>query len=230
VIVVSEYMRGLLATANPDAALHRLIRPIRAPDRPIRSRPQMAGDPAVVLFAGRITAEKGLDVLLEAMAALPPDRPVELRIAGVVEDAGYWARCRELAESACRANDQLSVVPLGHLAYDAIDAELARADIVAIPSQWPEPLGAIALEAMAAGAAVVASRIGGLTGSVVDGLTGLLVDPADPAAWSDALGGLLAEPERLERLSAAGRDYVRVSSIGTHVAALDDIVAPLLRR
>ena len=75
------------------------------------------------------------------------------------------------------ANPHLSVTYLGHLDYAATDDLFRQSDIVAIPSQWPEPLGAVAIEAMSAGAAVVASNIGGLDTALVDNHNGLLVDP-----------------------------------------------------
>jgi starch synthase len=184
----------------------------------------------VVLFAGRINAEKGLDVLLEALGELPAGSPTELRIAGVVEDAAYWARCRELSAAAAARNRTLAVTPLGHLPYAEIDDELARADIVAIPSQWPEPLGAVALEAMAAGAAVVASRIGGLAGTIDDGVNGILVDAGDTGAWCEAMATLLADPQRRSALSERAREVAATSSVVAHVEALDGLVAPLLRR
>lgn len=228
VIVVSDYMRQVLTTAAPAATVHRLIRPVRPRSAPAGRRPA-AGRP-IVLYAGRINAEKGLAVLLEALAGLPPGQPVELRVAGVVEDAAYWSRCRRLVAHAEDRNPGLTVTPLGHLSYAAIDAELDRADVVAIPSQWPEPLGAIALEAMAAGAAVVASRIGGLAGTVVDGVNGVLVDAGDVTAWRDAVAGLLADPQRRQLLGARARADAAACSAAAHVDALDCIVAPLLRR
>ena len=56
---------------------------------------------------------------------------------------------------------RLTITVLGHLDYDGTDELFRQADIVTVPSQWPEPLGAVALEAMSAGAAVVAASIGG---------------------------------------------------------------------
>jgi glycosyltransferase involved in cell wall biosynthesis len=226
VVVVSDYMERLVGAAAPDATVHRLTRPIRPSISP---SPRRGDDPTVVLFAGRINAEKGLGVLLEALAGLPPDRCVELRIAGVVEDSAYWAHCCDLAAAAQERNAGLAVTTLGHLPAAAIDSELARADIVAIPSQWPEPLGAIALEAMAAGAAVVASRVGGLADTVVDGVNGVLVRADDRAGWCDAVAALVADPRRRQLLGSRGRAAAAASSVGAHVAALDRVVASLVR-
>ena len=96
VIVVSQYMRSLLLAAEPrlDRDLHVLSRPIRDLGvlRPRRRATPI--EPAVVTYAGRINTEKGLAVVIEALAATDRAAPVQLRIAGVVEDEEYWATCR----------------------------------------------------------------------------------------------------------------------------------------
>lgn len=226
VIVVSEYMRALLVDAEPHLAgrVHLLDRPIRHPvivrDRH-RTRPDQ---PAVVAFAGRITPEKGLHVLVEALGAVRTGCPIELRIAGVVEHEDHWLHCQQLARAATEANMWLRVSYLGHLGYEATDELLRGADIVAVPSQWPEPFGAVALEAMSAGATVVASRIGGLDGCVEAGRSGLLVEPSDPTAWATAVEALLDDPGRACQLAAEGQARARGHTVESHLAELDQVV------
>ncbi len=125
---------------------------------------------------------------------------MELCIAGVVEDEQYWATCQRSSTSATTANAGFTATYLGHLDYDATDELFRRSDIVTVPSRWPEPLGAVALEAMSAGAAVVASPVGGLADVVVDGHNGLHANPGDVAAWSNALTALLEQPDMAHRL------------------------------
>jgi starch synthase len=81
---------------------------------------------------------------------------------------------------------------------------LSHARVFCCPSVY-EPLGIVNLEAMACGAAVVASRVGGIPEVVADGETGLLVPPDDPPALAAALNELLADPTRAAQLGAAGR-------------------------
>jgi len=88
-----------------------------------------------------------------------------------------------------------------------VAACLAAADVVALPS-LQEGLGVAALEAMAAGRPVVASRVGGLTEAVVHEETGLLVPPGDPTALATALVRLARDPGLRARLGAAGRARV----------------------
>ena len=231
IIVVSDYMRRLLVDAQPELRqrIHLVPRPIRdlgAP--PIRAR--AAHDPAVITFAGRVTPEKGLDVLIEALAACRSRAPIELRIAGAIEHPAYWRHCQTLLERATQRNLQLRFTTLGHLDYDGIDELFRASDIVVVPSQWPEPLGCVALEAMSAGAAVIASQIGGLAGSIKHAENGLLVRPAASQAWTAALDGLLDDPDRARRLGEhAARNRRRVSA-AAHVETLDRIVRQARRR
>lgn len=232
IVVVSEYMRLLLADAEPHLAdrIHLVPRPIRdlGPLRPRhRHKP---GDPAVITFAGRITPEKGLAVVIEALGTVRGSGPVELRVAGVVEHAAYWSHCQRIEVTAMAANPQLTVTHLGHLDYSATDDLFRRSDIVTIPSQWPEPLGAVALEAMSAGAAVIASSIGGLDTALVDGHNGLLIDPPNAAnAWTAAIESLLDGPERARQLGAqAHRDAAGITA-ADHLQALDRIISQARR-
>ena len=74
---------------------------------------------------------------------------------------------------------------------------------------WYEPFGIVPLEAMACGVPVVASAVGGLVDTVVDGVTGLHVPPRDPAALAAALRQLLADPARRARWAPAGARRAR---------------------
>lgn len=79
-------------------------------------------------------------------------------------------------------------------------------DIVAVPSTWIEPFGITALEGMASGLPVVASRVGGLAQTVVDRTTGLLVDAGNADQLDLALESLILDPDRRARLGRAGRE------------------------
>jgi glycosyltransferase involved in cell wall biosynthesis len=226
IIVVSDYMRGLLHDAQPqlDERLHLLSRPIRELGRLRLRHRTRADDPAVVTYAGRITAEKGLAVVIEALGATRCDAPVELRIAGVIEDRDYWSQCQQRQAVATVSNRGLTITYLGHLDYDATDELFRQSDIVVVPSQWPEPLGAVALEAMSAGAAVIASSVGGLNDTLVHDHNGLHARPGDVDSWARALTTLLEHPEHARRLGQqAHRDFATMA-IGDHLDELDDLV------
>ena len=232
IVVVSDYMRSLLRDALPhlDGRLHRLTRPIRDLGDPPRRRRRRPDDPAIVTYAGRITAEKGLAVVIEALGTIESDASIELHVAGVVESDSYWAHCQRLQLSAISANPRLSVTYLGHLDYDAIDEQFRQSDIVTIPSQWPEPLGAVALEAMSAGAAVIASNAGGLNDTLVHDHNGLHVDPYDITAWATAITSLLQDPARANRLGQQGHRDFSGLAIDDHLADLDHLITTRAHR
>jgi len=136
--------------------------------------------PPEVLYAGRLSEEKGVLALVEAA------RGMNLVVAG---DGPLRARVP---------------VARGFVPNDELQALYARAAVVACPSRR-EGFGVACLEAMSHGRPVVATDVGGLRDLVVDGETGLVVPTRDPAALRTALERLLGDPELRRRLGAAGR-------------------------
>jgi type III pantothenate kinase len=115
------------------------------------------------------------------------------------------ARLRALAEAEGVAG---RVHFLGRLDRAGTAAVMRSADVVAsVP--WYEPFGIVPIEAMACGTPVVASAVGGMIDTVVDGVTGLHVPPRDPERLADALAPLLADPDRRARLGRAGVERSR---------------------
>ncbi len=156
-----------------------------------------------VLFVGRLLPHKGVDVLIEAV-----DPGVPLRIVGRRYHDEYFALLQRLA-----AGKDVTFVT------DATDEQIRdfyrAAAVSVLPSVYrtvygdetalPELLGFTAMEAMACGAPVVVSRVGGMHHVVDDGVTGYLVPPGDPAALRDRLRRLLADPELAGRMGRAAR-------------------------
>jgi type III pantothenate kinase len=99
--------------------------------------------------------------------------------------------------------------------YAHMPALYRRADVVVYPTVEPEPYGLVPLEAMSTGLPVVASRIGGITETVVDGETGFLVDPGDHGAIADRLALLHGEPQLRRHMGEAGRARV-IASFDLH--------------
>jgi glycosyltransferase involved in cell wall biosynthesis len=141
-------------------------------------------EPPEVLFAGRLSPEKGVLELVEAADGMnlvvAGDGPLRARVPG--------AR--------------------GFVPHDELQRLYARAAVVACPSRR-EGFGVACLEAMAHGRPVVATSVGGLLDLVVDGETGIVVPPRDPVALRSALERLLADPDLRRRLGTAGRDRAR---------------------
>jgi glycosyltransferase involved in cell wall biosynthesis len=141
-------------------------------------------EPPQILFAGRLSREKGILELVEAA------RGHELLVAG---DGPLRNRVQQAR---------------GWVPRDELEQLYARAAVVACPSHR-EGFGVVCAEAMAHGRPVVASDVGGLRDLVVDGETGLLVPPGDIAALRAALERLLADGDLRLRLGAAARERVR---------------------
>ncbi|MDO4017064.1 glycosyltransferase [Clavibacter michiganensis] len=176
-----------------------------------------------VMVVGRLVPRKGVDLAIEAVGILARRgrRDVELVIvggSGDAADAGEDAEARRLMDAARAAGVADRVRLHGRVSQADMPAVMRTADVV-VCAPWYEPFGIVPLEAMASGVPVVASAVGGLTDSVVDGVTGILVPPRDPAAIADALEGLLADPARRRRLGRAGRDRMEHGYAWSTVAA-----------
>lgn len=157
------------------------------------------GRPLVGCVA-RLEPVKGVSDFVRAAAVLATQRP-EMAFV-VVGDGSQIDSLRTLAAGlglGTRIAFTGSVVPSAGI--------MARCDIVAVPS-LSEGLGMVALEAMALGVPVVATRVGGLPEVVSDGVTGLLVPARDPAAMTAAMGELLGDAARRFAMGEAGLNRV----------------------
>ena len=92
---------------------------------------------------------------------------------------------------------------------EGVEAVYAAADVIVVPSTEPDPLPAAAIEAGAAGCAVIASATGGLPEIISDGQTGRLVEPGDSASLSRTAAELIDNSSERERLGAAAADDIR---------------------
>lgn len=164
------------------------------------------GVPAIAVL-GRISDWKGQDVLVRALAEPPlRERGVTALIAG---DA--WPGAEHRATAVTDLADSLGVAERVRMLgfRDDVQVVFGAADLVAVPSTAPDPLPGSAIEAAAAGCAVIASAHGGLPEIINDGETGRLVAPGDPPALAAAAAELLDDPGRCERLGAAAAADVR---------------------
>jgi starch synthase len=178
---------------TPDPATDVLGRYGVDPDRPS------------VVFVGRITRQKGLPVLLWAGAQL--DSEVQLVLCAGQPDTPELAReVSDLVEDLSATRSGVIWID-GMLDRREVIQLLSHATAFVCPSLY-EPLGIVNLEAMACGAAVVASRVGGIPEVVADGRTGLLVEPGQPDALAAAITTLTRDPLGAEAMGRAGRQRV----------------------
>jgi glycosyltransferase involved in cell wall biosynthesis len=153
----------------------------------------------LVGFIGRMTGQKGVDVLLRAFAQVERRHPaVKLILAGDGPDRPALMR---LAKS-------LGLQRAMFLGWrtDAANV-LADIDLLVVPSRW-EGFGLVALEAMAMGKPVAASKVSALPEIVVPEETGLLLTPGSVEELADAMLTILADPKRAARMGRAGKELV----------------------
>ncbi len=151
-------------------------------------------------YAGRLEIEKGAVFLIDVFAGVLEAEP-NARLVLIGDGSA-----RRAVEARLRELDLADRVELmGWRSRGAVEERLRTVAVQAVPSQWEEPFGLVAAEALMRGTPVVVSDSGGLREIVRHGQTGLRVPPSDPDAWVDALVSLLRGSERSRRFSAAGR-------------------------
>jgi glycosyltransferase involved in cell wall biosynthesis len=160
----------------------------------------------IILQLGRLVPRKGIDNVIRSMAHLDSVIPARLLVVGGDEHepdevaTPEIARLRQVAREAGVAD---KVTFIGHRQRDELRSFYAAANVF-VTTPWYEPFGITPLEAMASGTPVVASAVGGLQYSVVDGVTGFHVPPHDPAALGERLGQLYRDPPLAEALGLGG--------------------------
>ena len=183
------------------------VDPRRAPRAQARAALGIASDAPAIAVLGRISEWKGQDVLVRALAEPPlAERGAIGLLAGEAWPGAEHRAGRLLAlASSVGVRDRLALVGF----RDDVENVLGAADVVAVPSSSPDPLPGAAIEAAAAGCAVIASAHGGLPEIIRDGETGFLVAPGDPGSLARAAAELIDDPSRRERLGAAAARDVR---------------------
>jgi len=159
----------------------------------------------LVLFAGRMVSDKGADAFVRAWAAVSKQAP-GWRAIMIGADRFRFNSPRTTFVDRVEASANAAGITLcGYQMHHQVLEAMAAASIVVVPSRWPEPFGLTALEAMASGAAVIASPRGGLPEVV--GNAALLALPDEGDALEQALLRLINEPAL--RAACVERGYVQ---------------------
>lgn len=163
----------------------------------------------LVAYVGRVSPEKGLRFMVDALPACAP--AVKLVIAG---DGDEVPAIQERAQRAGVAG-RVQLLGFVRQPFDVFTA----AEVCVVPSLWNEAFGRVVVEAMACRAAVVATAVGGMQELFEHGREGYFVPKEDAAALAEAINRLAADPELLHRMQGLGRELVEARYTTQRVAS-----------
>lgn len=165
-----------------------------------------ANTPIRLVYAGRLTADKGVHTAIEALAQLVQQYHISASLD--IIGAGDESYVLGLETLAANHGKPLPVKFLGKFGKPQMPDMLANYDVLVFPSLWDEPFAGVVLEAMATGLVVVGTPTGGTSEVLIDGETGLVFPPGDADALARAIVRLVADPSLYARLSSNGRHMV----------------------
>lgn len=214
VIVLTAFQRDLLSGAVEPGRL--FVKPPHYSDPPVRV--PWSERCRSILYVGRLSAEKGVNVLIEALSQMPG--------APTCDIVGDGEERRALEATTNRLGMAGRVRFHGLLPPDKAQQAISRAVLLVVPSVWAEGFPLVLREAMALGVPVLASRIGSLKEIVKDGWNGRLFDAGRPDALALALGEILADEDRLKQFGDnAFREFVSKYSESSVYESLLEIYA-----
>ncbi len=186
---------------------------------------------SVALFVGRIEPLKGVDRLLQAMPALQSERNLSLVIVGGDDDSRAEMERLESMARSLKIEDSVSFV--GPVEHEDLPLYYSAADVCVVPSHY-ETFGLVALESLACGTPVVATRVGGMDSVVHHGENGYLVEDNSPARLADGIAavvaarGISAEPAEAIRASVSGFGWANIAAriVEEYARALRGRAAP----
>lgn len=183
-------------------------------------------DEFIVLQLGRLVPRKGIDNVIRAMAHLEDKVPSRLLVVGGesdVPDEAVTPEIGRLRGIAREAGVEARVTFTGRRQRHELRRYYCAADVF-VTTPWYEPFGITPLEAMACGAPVVGSAVGGIQYTVMQGVTGYLVPAHDPPALAERLAALQANPALARALGRAGirraRSMFTWDRVATQLAAV----------
>jgi glycosyltransferase involved in cell wall biosynthesis len=174
------------------------------------TRPAFLPAEPFVLFVGALGEHKGLGLLAEAHRRMRVAVPLVV-IGSMRSDTPEWTGTYERP-----------VLVRTDVPHRDIMACFAAAAVAVVPSRWQEPLGLVAIEAMAAGTPVVVTRVGALPEVVSHERTGLVVEPGDAGALADALDQVVGDPVLQRDYGNAGRARARSYAASVIVPSIVD--------
>lgn len=216
IVAPSEWVRAALAeNAIPPEKMVVSGQSASAAFSDRKPRPlQGAGRKEIVIgFLGRLERYKGADLLVRALAELPTNLPVQLRIAGIGQDARFARRM----EAAARSDPRIKL--MGLVKHERVPEFLADIDVLAVPSRYMETGPIVVQEARALGIPVMGADLGGISERVRHGVDGWLLPFDDPKPWAEAI-----------RVAATDRaEVARLSGNMHRTRSIDDVAADMAK-
>lgn len=189
-----------------------------------RARPPRSHGRPVVLYAGRLSREKGMEALMDAIdALLRSETPAAMHVVG---DGPYRSLLEQRFRDAMAAG---RVILAGHVPWDSMPQVYQAADVLLFPSPV-ETQGLVVLEAMASGLPVAGVRAGAIPDVVRDGENGVLVEPGDGAALARAALWILSDERRRSALAREARRTALGHALDRVAGRLEELYASVLRR
>ena len=197
-VVATEFMKGELLRNQFDATKIEVHAPV--PPSGEASWGSSFSDRNCIVYAGQIIRGKGVDVLLEALAQVQSDFT-----CFIFGDGNHRAYCEKLSQKLGLAD---RVCFKGYVPPDEMASCYGECSVAVVSSVWPEPFGAVGLEAMRFGLPVVAFDAGGIGEWLTDGQNGFLVPWMDRSAFAARLDQLLGDKELGRQMGERGRQLV----------------------
>lgn len=212
-ITGSNYMRRELETAGiPGAKI--VVNPLGVEMRFANGDATIADRPRV-LFCGRLHAQKGVDHLIRALQWVGPPCTVEI--------IGEGPEKQQLLGLAERLGGPHQIEFIDWIEPKALEERMQRAELLVMPSRWPEPFGLAGLEAMRFGVPVIAYQVGGILQWLKDGNNGLVVPPSDVQQLGMSIHRVLTDSDLRLKLRRGARATARELSLDGHVQSLRTI-------
>lgn len=193
------------------------------PQETARRQLQLPLNEFLLIFVGNFNKAKGADLLIEALALLAQTTPFHCFFGG------QGAMEELMKQRIAELNLEQRCTVLGTLLPQDVPTWLAAADVCAVPSRR-EAFGLVAVEAMAAKTAVVASRVGGLTQTIIHQHNGWLFEPENIAQLAAAIQTLYQNPDLRRRLGRNGQIDAQKYNMRTAAAEVSRIYQTLVEQ
>jgi glycosyltransferase involved in cell wall biosynthesis len=224
IVTISDHIRrAVVANGAKPERVHKLPPPINAALGESCNQPVANGPPSTwrIIFAGRMSRLKGVEVLLDAMPSVAAALNSQLDLI-LIGDGPDRAHLQEKAQRAQSRERRLNVRMPGWMNPQQLRAAFSEADLLVVPSLWPEPFGLIGPEAGRFGVPAAAFDVGGISEWLRDGVNGELApgDPPTARGLADAIVRCLRDPVLYVKLRKGALETSLRFDMKRHVESL----------